>query len=56
MGDFCSRKRENIKKRTDINPNITDLKEIDVDEASFSNQKESNITKFKIKYNLKIIM
>ena len=47
MGDFCSRKRENIKKRTNINPNITDLKEIDVEEESLKNHNEYNINNLK---------
>ena len=47
--NFYSRKRDNIKKITDINPNATDLKEIDVEEASFLNPKERNIARIEIR-------
>ena len=49
IGNFYSRKRDNIKKITDINPNATDLKEIDVEEASFLNPKERNIARIEIR-------
>ena len=47
IGDFCSRKRKNKKKRTDINPNATDLKEKGVDEGSLLNPNEENIENLK---------
>ena len=46
MGDFCSRKRENIKKGTDVNPNIRNVKVIE-QESSRSNSIKDNIENLK---------